>query len=173
MKKGIFLFLCAWIGTTHAAVYTVNTENFDLVFGSYTTNDNITGTIVTGSNVTPNVGLVDVSSDLISYSFTDGVQTLNETNSTILAFSLAVNGSNQLTGSAITIWSSPITTQPGGNVRGMDVYFNAISDNYSGFIDGICQENGGPGGACSSAIPAQTNSGSYFFFDPIFANGFD
>ncbi len=173
MHKWAWFILTGCFFNASAAVYGIDTENFDSVFGEYSTSDNISGVVVTTSNITPNAGLVDVTPILVSYSFSDGVQVLDQTNSTILFFNLAVNGSNQITASGITIWKAPITTVNGGLVEGMDIYFDAISDTIQGFKDATCSENNGPGGACSSATGTSTNSGSYFFYDPIFTNGFD
>ncbi len=173
MHKWALLMIFGFVSELSAAVYSVNTDNFTEVFGSYSTNDNISGVVVTTSNVTPNVGLVDVTADLVSYSFSDGVQTLDQNNSTILFFSLAVDGSNQITQTAITVWKTPVTTMIGGLVEGMDIYTSTTFAQVIGFKDADCSMNNGPGGSCSEAISASTNSGLYFFFDPIFANGFD
>ncbi len=173
MRKWAWLLLTGCFFNASAAVYGIDTENFEEVYGQYSTNDNISGVVVTTSNITPNAGLVDVTPILVSYSFSDGVQTLDQTNSTILFFTLAVNGSNQVTESGITIWKAPVTTMIGGVVEGMDIYFNVQSHTIQGFKDGVCQNTSGPGGTCGESHGASTNSGVYSFYDPIFSNGFD
>lgn len=173
MNKVIFWVLLIFGWPAHAAVYAVISGNFTEVYGEYTTDDNVEGSVVTNVAIPQNAGLIDVSGNLVSYELTDGVQVLDETNSMVLSMSLAVDGNNQVTQSAITVWKTPVTTQNGGLVQGFDVYNDGLFAQYFGFKDGSCIQNTGPGGQCTSAISNQTNSGIYFYFDQIFFSNFD
>lgn len=155
-----------------AVTYQISSPNFDSVHGAYSTDYNVVAEFETMNPLPENSGNVDFSAEVISYTFTDGVQILTEQNSQILFFNVAITN-GQITGTGITIWRIPITTSNGGNVSGMDLYETQLSYVAQGFLDGVCINNSGPGGQCTSATLSLTNSGSYYYFDVIFNNGFD
>ena len=157
----------------YAQTYIVDTPNFVDVFGAYSTNYNIVGTFTTDGPLNPVPGIVDIKDKVVAYNFTDGVQTITHNNSTILFFAAEVDQLNQMTGAAITIWRSPITTISGENVSGMDIYISPTFAQVFGFLDGECSDASGPGGVCISSQSTSTNSGTYLFYDEIFQNGFD
>lgn len=167
----VVLLSVTWVAS--AEVYLIDSPPFQSVWGEYTTDDQIFGTMVTSQAVQQNAGLVDILPILDSYDFTDGVQTFTENNSEPIAMSIEVNGQGELVGSYVAIWKTPITTQENGLVEGMDIYISTEQWQISGFKDGICGENLGPGGQCSSASFGGTNAGLYEYFDFIFGHGFD
>ncbi|WP_223787409.1 hypothetical protein [Marinicella meishanensis] len=173
MKRGVFCLMWVLAWPSHAAVYAIESGQFTEVYGEYTTLDNVNGVVVTNIAIPQNAGLVDVSGDLESYSFSDGVQQLDETNSVVLAMSLGVNSNNDVVLSAITVWKTPVTNVNGGLVEGMDVYNDGLFAQYFGFKDGSCIDNSGPSGTCTSSSSTQSNSGIYVYFDQIFFSGFD
>jgi hypothetical protein len=144
------------------------------VYGNYTTSDRVFGTIVTTQPVTPHSGLVDVTSTLVSFNFTDDVQqAFNETNTHVWGMQLETNNNGEVIAAYISLWKLPITTQNGGQVHAIDVVLNIDSVYAAGMQDLVCNDNSGPGGQCVGAIPDNTNSGFYFNFNLIFRNGFD
>ncbi len=174
MKYIIFVIIfCATMGNLNAASYSFNGQNFTQVSGEYTLTDNIFGGFITTVPIDPNAGVADVTPILISYQFFDGVQMLDDSNSKILAFRVSVDDLGYVDETAMTIWRTPVTTVNGGNVQGIDMYRSPAQSQMFGFKDGICGENNGPGGECTSATFEGTNSGIYSYFDLIFSSGFD
>ena len=178
VMKGLLGFLVLFVTSffsviSNAASYSYIGHNFTEAYGVYLPSYKVTGNIVTTVPVSPNTGLVDIKNTLVSYSFFDGVQTLDESNSFPLFFAISTTNSNQIEETAITIWRTPITTVNGEIVEGMDVYDGPLFTQVNGFLDAICNKNSGPGGQCSQASSQLTNSGHYIIFDEIFINGFD
>ena len=168
----ICMLLVSHCGLT--AVYAINIPNFNEVYGSYTTNDNIFGSIVTTQPVPPNSGLVDVTNMLVSFSFDDDRQeAFNMGNSHIWAMQIETNGNGEVIAAFISLWKLPITTQNGGLVNAIDIVQNSDSVYAAGMQDLVCFDNSGPGGQCAGASSDNTNSGFYFNFNLIFRTGFE
>ncbi len=70
----------------YATIYTYTGENFDQVYGDYTTGMNVTGTIVTSSPIPPNSVDFDISPILTSWSFNDGMNTISSSNGKLVLF---------------------------------------------------------------------------------------
>ncbi len=74
-----FAVLALFINShANATVYNYTGPNFTAVAGSYTTAMRITGTIVTSSPIPPNSVNFNISGILLGWSFSDGVQTIND-----------------------------------------------------------------------------------------------
>lgn len=176
MIRGFLLAICMLLVSQagFAAVFAVNIPNFNEVYGSYTTNDNIFGSIVTTQSIPPNSGLIDVTNMLVSFNFTDDrQQAFNESNSHIWAMQIETNSNGEVIAAFISLWKLPITTQNGGLVNAIDIVQNNDSVYAAGMQDLVCFDNSGPGGQCASASSDNTNSGYYFNFNLIFRSGFD
>jgi hypothetical protein len=100
--------------------YTYTGTNFATVVSPYTTSDGVDGTVVLSAALPSNASFADESALLVSYSFTDGVQTLTNLNSTVLAFNFTTSAG------AIVQWSVGFvdgtqeiaTFVPGNNING-------------------------------------------------------
>src|SRR6056297_183803 len=72
---------------------------------------------------------MDVTPILVGYSFTDGVVTLNDTNSEIISgfagIFLATDASGGIQSYQMTFWESPLPTSTGNVFTGMDILFLA------------------------------------------------
>ena len=64
-----------------ATTYTYTGNNFDTVTGVYSTSDSVSGSFTVASIFPADMDTVDISQQVLSYSFTDGVNSLNESNS--------------------------------------------------------------------------------------------
>jgi hypothetical protein len=81
------IFLClSGISTASADVrYTYTGDNFVVVTGDYTTSMSISGWIEMNDPIPPNTPLTDFSDSITSYSFFDGIITLDSNNSVIIS----------------------------------------------------------------------------------------
>lgn len=61
--------------------YTYTGNNFDQVVGEYSTSDSVSGSFTVAAALPADTSLGDISQQVLSYSFTDGVNTFNESNS--------------------------------------------------------------------------------------------
>jgi hypothetical protein len=113
LTLALFLFLC-FSSTVFAAVtytYQGNTFNgFSVPPGSYNIADRVTGSFTVASALASNLPEGDISAQVLSYSFSDGVKTLNNNNSVICAinnygFRVGTNASGN-----ITIWGITLCT---------------------------------------------------------------
>lgn len=115
-------------GAIHAqnASYTFQSEPFENVIGTYTTSQSVSGTLVLSEFVPPNTTM-DVTPILVSYSFTDGVLTLDDTNSDSIGFfgiELSTNAVGQIEAYTMTFYESPNTANVGDVFSGMDISFD-------------------------------------------------
>src|SRR5258708_40099523 len=78
--------------------YTYTGTNFATFVSPYAASDVVDGTFVLSAALPSNSLLTDESALLVSYSFTDGVQTLTNLNSTVQAFEFATSSG------AIVLW---------------------------------------------------------------------
>jgi len=79
---GIALLTSLISGYAHAVTYTYTGDNFTRANGVYTPAMRVTGTFTTSALVPPNRTDYDISGILTSWSFFDGVQTINSSNGT-------------------------------------------------------------------------------------------
>lgn len=156
MTKGPFILILPLLFLAVAsspvvadAVYTYTGHNFDTAVGAYITLDKVTGTFTVANPLPANLSSSDISADVLSYSFSDGVQTLTEANSAIVSFLVTTGPSGVLSEWSITVWETPITDMVGGTVRGIDANFNTGFTNDFGFTGGSCLDV--MGGVCVSA----------------------
>ena len=82
--------LCFAAPNAHADTftYTYTGTNFVIFVSPYTGSDGVDGTFVLSAALPSNSNLGDESALLVSYSFTDGVQTLTNLNSSVQAFEI-------------------------------------------------------------------------------------
>lgn len=128
--------------------YTFQSQPFNEVFGTYTPGQTLTGSI-TLSELLPANSSTNVNSTLVSYSFTDGVVTLDDTNSEIVSGIILTTDANaRIQSYAMTFWESPLATAAGEVFTGMDIFFNA----------GLGTPGCTPSASCTAAS-VQINSG--------------
>jgi hypothetical protein len=106
-----FLLLSATGAWADTFTYTYTGNDFTLVQGPYTTSDSVMGTIVLSAPLPANLSsFTDETALLISYSFSDGVQTLTNLNSHAADFAFQTSPLG-----AITLWDIEFRTVPPTN----------------------------------------------------------
>jgi PEP-CTERM motif-containing protein len=85
--------LCFAAPNAHADTftYTYTGINFGTVVSPYTSSDSINGTVVLSAALPSDAAFADESALIVSYSFTDGVQTLTNLNSTVQHFTFTTS----------------------------------------------------------------------------------
>lgn len=71
-------------------VYSYTGNNFDDVFGSYTTANSVSGSFTVASAFPADMPPTDISAQVLGYSFTDGINTFDESNSEICFFGIGL-----------------------------------------------------------------------------------
>ena len=137
-------------GGVTAATYSYTGGNFSVAFDPYTTAMRVTGEFTVATPLTPHLPWTDISAQVTSYRFEDGIQTLTEANSAPLAFFVSTDGNGVPSTWGISVWATPITTMIGGQVAGIDASFDGMFTQDAGFTDFVC-DGLGPGGECNSA----------------------
>jgi len=117
----MFSFTIAYAQET---TYGFQSQPFNDVFGTYTAGQNLTGSITLSEPLPANASM-NVNTILVSYSFSDGVVTLDQTNSEILGgINLATDAGGRIQSYGMTFWESPLATASGEIFTGMDILFN-------------------------------------------------
>ena len=103
---GLAMIGCLLAGAqwSRAATYTYSGNNFNSVSGAYTTSMRVTGTFVLGAPLAPGMPLTEIKPSVLSYSFSDGLQTLTEANSEIVVLLVATDSQGRLTEWLIAVW---------------------------------------------------------------------
>lgn len=113
LTRGIGIALCcalAWIASSATAVTYQYTGNpFTETAGPYTTADFVSGTIELSSVLPSNMSLGPITVN--AYSFSDGVNTLTQTNSSLAQSSVSTNGNG-----VITDWSVEMLAPSGSQI---------------------------------------------------------
>ena len=110
--------------SANAANISFSGPNFDDTGGSYTTSQRVQGQLNTSGTLPGGLNSANIAGQVISYSFTDGSQTLTQSNSQIIAALISTNTTGAVTGLVLTIWSESgeITKGVGGNnINGIDI----------------------------------------------------
>jgi len=113
---GIALLACLISGYANAATYTFTGNNFTSVNGVYTTAMKITGSVTTSVPIPPNSTEYDISGILTSWSFFDGVQTINNTNGTLNPLwppAITTDSMGNITQGRLFVLVNPIATEVG------------------------------------------------------------
>jgi len=172
------LLLAAGSAHPQQTTYTFQSQPFDDVSGTYTAGQNVTGSITLSEFVPPNTTM-DVTPILVSYSFTDGTVTLDETNSVSVGpggISLTTDASGRIQAYGMTFWESPLATTNGEIFTGMDLVFDPGQGAPGCTPSATCQPafvqiNSGDiectstnGGVCDLGVPGPSggNWGSIF-----------
>ena len=132
----IALLACLVSGYAHAVTYTFTGGNFTNVSGPYTTAMRITGTLITSTPIPPNYS-GDLSGLLASWSFNDGVQTIDSANGAFhpnRTFYVGTDGSGNINSFEIFAMHLPLGTAIGD----LDDYINLEWLGQHAYIDTPC-----------------------------------
>lgn len=95
---------------TQPATYQYTGDPFTVAIPPYVIGGRVTGNITTSAPLPPLMPLSDITPALISFTYTDGVQTRTLANSTICTFRVATDGAGSITQWQVTIRQFPFTT---------------------------------------------------------------
>lgn len=150
-------------GHVYAAVYNFTGQNFTTVNGSYTTAMRITGIITTSVPIPPNSALLDISGILTSWSFNDGVQTINNVNGAFSPFNLPLfttDGGGNITAVSLAVFATPLGTAV-GQTDDIIIFFSG-SSSIRGLVGGVCfSVSGGFCNGWSAADQATAGGGTW------------
>ena len=151
-----------------ATTYTYSGANFTSFSGAYSASSRVTGSFTLAAPLAASLPNTDIRSLILSYSFSDGVQTRNETNSEICAvsiygFRVSTDASGNIATWAITL-CSPVAAA-GDPVTGVFTIRDiGVTDTVEDLgVSGTCGELSG--GACSSIGVA--TSGTIYSNSPL------
>ena len=154
------------VGTAAAATYAFSGGNFVTATGTYTNAMRVTGQFTVDAALAPNLPSTDITAQVTGYSFNDGVQTLMQTNSRPIVFTIGTDAAGNINTWGVTVWATPVTTMIGGQVAGIDASFDGTVTTDAGFTDAQCNSIG-PGGDCNGADTAVAmNGGRIFLLNP-------
>ena len=134
----------------HAEVYTYSGANYSVALGAYTTAMRVTGSITTSDPIPPNSVDLDISGILTSWSFSDGLQTIDNVNGTTnLNYPplVSTDASGDITVTNIRVLATPLATAIGDTDDFIVTRFNNLVAR-----DAVC--NIVNGGVCSDWSPA-------------------
>ncbi len=127
-----------------ATTYTYTGNNFNSIEGTvYSTSDSVSGSFTVTSAFPANMNVIDIRQQVLSYSFTDGVNTFNESNSEIcmtdmFGFWVGTDSNGDPNEWGITL-CSPVSAVP--NPAQLLISANAGEDFVAdGGISGTCTE---------------------------------
>ena len=142
----------------YAEVYTYTGNNFTSVFGPYTTAMRVTGTITTSVPIPPNSVTFDPSGILTSWSFNDGVNTINNVNGVFHPLSaprVDTDASGNITAAGFIAFSSPMPTAIGDEHVLITTSFSldtGLTDAICVSVsEGFCNASNGLGASVSSS----------------------
>ena len=114
----IVLLILSNFGLT--ATYEREGFGYTTLVGNYDDTMRISGQFETSINLIDQP-FADVSQWVTSYSFSDGIQTLTQENSTIIRFSLDTNNLGRIGRYDIALWGTPVTNTTGEIVNGIEL----------------------------------------------------
>jgi hypothetical protein len=117
-----------------STIYTYTGNNFTTATAPYTTSMNVTLWFETASPLSGTGSMVNVSSEILSYTISDGINTLTETDSTI---DLLIN-IDTITGQPAE-WAIHVTNEFGKSVGDMVNRMRTIYYDFSGGPDGALE----------------------------------
>ena len=107
-RRGLFFAALLLASTLSASqTYTYTGQNFSSVTPPYTTSERVSGSFTVAVALPHFMPMTDIAGSLVSYSFSDGVQTRSNANSFTCDFRVATDGAGQ-----ISAWSVYLTQAP-------------------------------------------------------------
>ncbi len=139
----------------YAVVYNYTGPNFTNVSGAYTTSMRVTGSFSTSSPIPPNSDDFDATGIVTSWSFFDGLQSINSTNGVIYpnSFLFTTDGTGNITEAEIAVVDSPLATQVGQTNDVITISTSGLNASDSAGIDLVCTAV--TNGICSDAAQSQ------------------
>lgn len=136
MQLRIVLSAAVLLSLTAAAhadtVYTYTGNDFTYATSPYTTSDSVSGTLTLASALSPNTSVLVAGPNLISFSFTDGINTITNTTA-------------NLAQSVIDL-----ETDASGNITQWDLNFSTADPSHPGYYAEIIRSNGASAGEDSA-----------------------
>ena len=153
---------------TFAVTYSYEGGFYQNIAGpNYTTSMRISATFETATPLASNLSFSDITASLVSFSFNDGVQTIDQTNAEILGFYVSTDANGVPATWEITLWEAPVTNTPGEPVNGMDLYFNMnLSNDFLVQEQGFTEPCGASGSSYCNGVALNTNFGGIFDIGP-------
>jgi hypothetical protein len=123
----ILLLSCGFSILTAAAVqanpitYTYNGTPFTNVSGPFTTSDKVAGFVELMSALGPNLGPGLTSVTPLAFSFSDGVQTIDSSNSTLVDVRFTTNSTGAITGWLVEFFTNTGRIETANTIVGLDL----------------------------------------------------
>jgi hypothetical protein len=114
LAYGLGVLLVATMGAQAAVAdttYTYTGNDFTSAGSPFTTSDFVSGSFTTSAPLADGLPLEDISGDLVSYSFSDGVATLTQTNSAPAVFDVSTDTNGSIAEWHITLLDPPLDTK--------------------------------------------------------------
>ncbi len=170
-KTALFTILLIFSLCSLAETYTYTGPNFVDVYGSYSTSNQISVTFELPQAVPPNTPMTDYTGEVISWSFSDGQQILDENNAYIPYFRFSTNASGQPDEWLLSAYEI-ILARGAMPLSVIETAFSIdVLQQDFGSQDFNCLEFNGPNGWCSSGFSDNIDSGHYFSIAPASAVG--
>jgi hypothetical protein len=125
--------------SAHAATYVYTGKDFTSFTepSAYTTSDSVTGSITLMSALPDNVNSFSLvpSADITSFSFNDGLQTIDNTNATGSAFAFKTDASGNITFWQVTVFIGTVASDSIGTVNAptiLGVFDQGVFQNSNG-----------------------------------------
>ena len=157
---------CAVTILTAAAVqantitYTYNGTPFTNVSGPFTTSDKVTGFVELMSALGPNLGPGLTSVTPLAFSFSDGVQTIDSSNSTSVDVRFTTNSTGAITGWLLEFFSSTGRIETANTIVGLDL--GQLAPFNTGAIGSVQFPGGLNPGTWSATTTSVPDAGSTF-----------
>ncbi len=134
---GLIMVTLLASSNVYAVVYNYTGLNFNDVSGAYTTSMRVTGSFSTSTPIPPNSVNFDATGIVTSWSFSDGLQTIDNTNGVIgsNSFIFTTDGAGNITAADIFVVSSPLATEVG---QTEDIIGTFTLGNDHAAIDAVC-----------------------------------
>jgi len=166
------------------ARYLYTGNNFADVQGSYTVADRVTGSFTVPTPMPAGSSYpTDISTQVASFAFSDGHQTLHDGNAILQVFLVGTDGGGNITSWAIEIWRAPIPTSLGALMDGIHTAAIGLLVQDVGYQDGLCLNVDSQTGLCDGVNLPTPEFGELFssigpelagtWTSPIFRDGFE
>lgn len=114
LAYGLGVLLVATMGAQAAmadTTYTYTGKDFTSAGSPFSTSDFVSGSFTISAPLADDLSLDDIAGDLVSYSFSDGVDTLTQTNSSTAVFDVSTDTNGLITQWHITLLNAPLDTK--------------------------------------------------------------
>lgn len=153
--------------STFAQTYTYTGPNFNEAYGSYSLSNQVTLTFELAQAVAPNSPMTDYTGQVISWSFNDGVQTLDQNNSYLPFFQFSTDASGQPNEWLMSAYEDNLDFRGQFPISAIETaFYPGNLQQEFGSQDFLCSDFNGPNGQCSSGAIQSIDSALYFSIAP-------